>query len=126
MTLERNKKRIARRSVMLLILIASLTLTSTNLRANTGTCGGTIISVPFSDVQSSNIFFCAIAEAYFSGLTNGTTATTYSPGDNVTREQMAAFVSRTLDQSLKRGSQRAALGQWWTQQFFSASAETSV
>jgi len=121
-----KEKGIARRAVMLLTLIASLTLTSTNLRANTGSCGGTIISVPFSDVQSSNIFFCAIAEAYFSGLTNGTTATTYSPGDNVTREQMAAFVSRTLDQSLARGSQRAALGQWWTQQFFSSSAETSV
>jgi hypothetical protein len=27
---------------------------------------------------------------------------------------MAAFVTRTLDQSLKRGSPRAALGQWWT------------
>jgi YVTN family beta-propeller protein len=27
---------------------------------------------------------------------------------------MAAFVTRTLDQSLKRGSRRAALDQWWT------------
>ena len=30
------------------------------------------------------------------------------------REQMAAFVTRTLDQSLKRGYPRAALGEWWT------------
>jgi DNA-binding beta-propeller fold protein YncE len=29
---------------------------------------------------------------------------------------MAAFTTRTLDQSLKRGSRRAALGQWWTTQ----------
>src|SRR5262249_38642628 len=49
-----------------------------------------------------------------SGLTNGTSATTYSPGNNVTREQMAAFITRTLDQSLRRGSRRAALDQWWT------------
>jgi hypothetical protein len=61
-----------------------------------------------------NAFFCQIAAAYFSGLTNGTTATTFSPTQNVTREQMAAFTTRTLDQSLKRGSKRAALNQWWT------------
>jgi hypothetical protein len=64
-------------------------------------------------VSASNIFFCAIAEAYFSGLTNGTTATTYSPTQAVPREQMAAFVTRTLDQSLQRGSRRAAIGKWW-------------
>src|SRR5947207_2829143 len=59
-------------------------------------------------------FFCQIAEAYFSGLTNGTSATTYSPNATVPREQMAAFVTRTMDQSLKRGSRRAALNQYWT------------
>jgi hypothetical protein len=61
-----------------------------------------------------NPFFCQIAAAYFSGLTAGTSATTYSPTAPVTREQMAAFVSRTLDQSLKRGSRRAVLKQWAT------------
>jgi len=30
------------------------------------------------------------------GVTTGTTTTTYSPGDNVTREQMAMFVERLL------------------------------
>ena len=69
--------------------------------------------LPFTDLGSTS--FCAeIAEAYFSGLSNGTSATTYSPSDNVPREQMAAFVTRTLDQSLLRGSRRAALAQWWT------------
>ena len=70
--------------------------------------------LPFSDLGSETTFCAAIAEAYYSGLTNGTTATTYSPGDNVTREQMAAFITRTLDASLVRGSRRAALDQWWT------------
>lgn len=71
-----------------------------------------MITLPFTDV-AGNLFFCEIAEAFFSGLTNGTTPTTYSPAQNVPREQMAAFVTRTLDQSLKRGSRRAALNQFW-------------
>jgi hypothetical protein len=85
------------------------------LRADTGNCGGGPFTLPFTDV-SGNGFFCQIAAAYFSGLTNGTTPTTYSPNDPVPRAQMAAFVTRTLDQSLKRGSERAALGEWWTPQ----------
>src|SRR5207253_2409787 len=53
-------------------------------------------------------------------------ATTYSPNDFVTRGQMAAFTTRTLDQSLKRGSRRAVLGQWWTPQILSDKALTAV
>ena len=68
--------------------------------------------LPFNDLGSTT--FCAeIAEAYFSGLTNGTTPTTYAPSNNVTRQQMAAFVTRTLDQSLLRGSRRTAIAQRW-------------
>jgi hypothetical protein len=40
----------------------------------------------------------------------------YSPGDNVTRLQMAAFLSRTVDGTLKRRGKRAALRQFWTTQ----------
>src|SRR5262249_33631110 len=72
-------------------------------------------TLPFTDVMSSP-FFCQIAEAYFSGLANGSSLTTYSPSNNVTRDQMSAFNTRTLDQSLQRGSKRAALNQWWTTQ----------
>jgi DNA-binding beta-propeller fold protein YncE len=103
------------RGLLLLALIISLTMLSTNIKADTGTCGGVTITLPFNDVMASP-FFCQIAAAYFSGLTNGTTATTYSPTQTVTREQMAAFISRTLDQSLKRGSQRAVTKKWWTPQ----------
>jgi hypothetical protein len=72
--------------------------------------------LPFADLGAEGAGFCAaIAEAYYSGLTNGTSATAYSPSQGVTREQMAAFVTRTLDASLTRGSRRAALDQWWTQ-----------
>ena len=103
------------RAVVLISLMASLTVLSSRLQADTGSCGGATTTLPFTDVQG-NPFFCLIAEAYFSGLTAGTSATTYSPGANVTREQMAAFITRTMDQSLKRGSRRAVAKKWWTPQ----------
>src|SRR5437868_8479660 len=103
------------RLVAIIVLIASITILSSKIQADTGSCGGVTITLPFNDVMASP-FFCQIAAAYYSGLTNGTTATTYSPTQTVTREQMAAFISRTLDQSLKRGSKRAATEQWFTPQ----------
>jgi S-layer family protein len=103
------------RLFLVLALMVTMIVLSTRMKADTGICSGQMISVPFTDVSAS-AFFCQIAAAYFSGLTNGTSATTFSPSDPVSREQMAAFTTRTLDQSLKRGSRRAALGQWWTTQ----------
>jgi DNA-binding beta-propeller fold protein YncE len=101
------------RVVVLISLMASLTLLSTRLQADTESCGGVTVTLPFADVQG-NSFFCQIASAYFSGLMDGTTATTYSPTDPVPREQMAAFITGAMEQSLKRGNTRAALGEWWT------------
>jgi hypothetical protein len=103
-----------------------LALASTRLKADIGTCGGVLTTLPFTDVPSGNIFFCSIAEAFFSGLANGTTATTYDPSANVPREQMAAFVTRTMDQSVKRSSRRAALDQYWTTQGPGSLALTTV
>lgn len=70
--------------------------------------------LPFTDLGSETTFCAAIAEAYYTGITAGTSATTFSPNDNLTRAQAAAFAARTLDAALTRGSRRAALGQWWT------------
>ena len=70
-------------------------------------------AIPFTDAEYGA--FCrTIATAYLAGLTNGISPTLFGPTIIVDRGQMSAFVSRTLDQSLKRGSQRAALDQWWT------------
>src|SRR5262245_12765983 len=91
---------------MLLAFVFALTGAFHHLKADTGTCGGTTTTLPFNDVGSS-AFFCQIAAAYFSVLTYGTSATTYSPTATVTREQMAAFITRTQDSVLRRGSQRA-------------------
>jgi DNA-binding beta-propeller fold protein YncE len=119
-------QRIYRRAMLLVTMMIVIIAASFRLKADTGPCGGQMISLPFTDVASSNIFFCAIAEAYFSGLTNGTSPTTYSPSANVPREQMAAFITRTMDQSLKRGSNRAALNQYWTTQGANNLALTTI
>jgi outer membrane protein assembly factor BamB len=109
----RNKRCLTLRLSLVFLLAVSVVVTSTRLQAQTG-CNPSL-GLPFTDLGNMPSGFCqAVAEAYFSGLTTGTSATTYSPSDTVTREQMAAFTTRTMDQSLRRGSRRAALNQWWT------------
>jgi DNA-binding beta-propeller fold protein YncE len=74
-----------------------------------GACG------PFTDVALDN--FCPfVLEIFYFGITTGTTPTTFDPTANVSRLQMAAFLSRTVDGTVKRGSRRAALRQFWTTQ----------
>jgi hypothetical protein len=107
------KRQFALRVTLLLTLILIVVFASSRLQADTGTCGGRAITLPFTDVPAANGFFCQIASAFFSGLSNGTTATTYSPSDPVTREQMAAFVSRTLEQSIRRNNLRAVTKKWY-------------
>jgi hypothetical protein len=80
-------------------------------------CGGQIWPFPFTDVSGVGAPFCpGIMEAYVTGITKGTTATTFSPNDDVFRLQMTTFLQRTFDQAVTRGSRRAALNQWWTPQ----------
>lgn len=92
-------------------LLAPLVLTATLLAGATsrvlGDCG------PFTDVS----FFCSpILELYYLGITGGTSPTTYAPDQTTTRGEIAAFIARSFNQSIKRSSRRAALGQWWTPQ----------
>jgi hypothetical protein len=108
-----NGRRIIYKTITLIITVVILITLSTQMRASSDTCAGVNVNLPFEDI-TGNSFFCQIAAAYFAGLTNGTSATTYSPSAPVAREQMAAFVTRTLDQSLKRSNRRGALDQWWT------------
>jgi DNA-binding beta-propeller fold protein YncE len=72
-----------------------------------GSCG------PFTDV-AADVFCPFVLEIFYLGITTGTTATTYDPASNVSRLQMAAFLSRTVDGVLKRGSRRAKLDQFFT------------
>ncbi|HKF45069.1 MAG TPA: S-layer homology domain-containing protein, partial [Thermoanaerobaculia bacterium] len=75
-----------------------------------GTCG------PFTDT-AADAFCPFVLEIFTLGITTGTTATTYDPTGNVTRLQMAAFLSRSVDGVLNRGSRRAALKQFWNWDF---------
>jgi S-layer family protein len=50
---------------------------------------------PFTDVSSASFAEADISCIFSLGITTGTSATRYSPGANVTREQMAAFLART-------------------------------
>jgi S-layer family protein len=78
-------------------------------------CGGLLYPFPFTDIAAVGSAFCpGIMEAYVTGVTKGTTATTFSPNNNVDRTQMTTFLQRSLDQGLKRNTRRGALGQWWT------------
>jgi len=70
-----------------------------------GACG------PFLDFTDAA--FCPfVLEIFYVGITTGTTPTTYDPASPVSRLQMAAFLSRTVDGVLKRGSRQAALNQF--------------
>jgi hypothetical protein len=84
-----------------------------------GVCG------PFTDVSDAG--FCPfVLELFTLGITTGTTPTTYAPADNVTRLQMAAFLSRSVDGTLKRGNRRAALNRFWTPQGGSSLGMTNL
>ncbi len=81
-----------------------------------GGAGGALLAVcgPFTDVSGP---FCPfILQIYYLGITAGTSPTTYSPDDPVTRGQAAVFIAKSFDQSVKRSSRRAVLDQWWTTQ----------
>jgi len=74
-----------------------------------GLCG------PFTDT-AGDAFCPFVLEIFYLGITTGATATTYDPAGNVSRLQMAAFLSRSVDGVLKRSSRRAALRQFWVPQ----------
>ena len=54
----------------------------------------TSLDTPFTDVPAGRFFSAAVAWLAEQGITTGTTATTFSPDDPVTRGQMAAFFWR--------------------------------
>ena len=87
-----------------------LSLAAACLGAGSGLLG---VCGPFTDVSDPG--FCPfVLEIFFLGITTGTTPTTYDPASSVTRLQMAAFLSRTVDRTLQRASSRAVREQFWT------------
>ncbi len=107
---------VARRSALLSAAVAILLGASSALL---GVCG------PFTDT-AADAFCPFVLEIFYLGITTGTTPTTYSPGDSVTRLQMAAFLSRGVDRVLQRAGPRAVLGRTWTTQGASSLGLTTV
>jgi hypothetical protein len=90
-------------------------------------CGGATYPFPYTDVAAVGAAFCpGIMEAYVTGVSRGTTPTTFSPNQTVSRVQMATFLQRSLDQGLARTGRRAALNRWWTPQDTAAMQTVSV
>jgi YVTN family beta-propeller protein len=90
-------------------------------------CGGVAYPFPYTDVSGVGAPFCTgIMEAYVTGVSKGTSPTTFSPNDTVIRLQMTTFLQRSLDQGIARTSRRAALNQWWTPQTTNAMQTISI
>src|SRR5271167_4951393 len=81
-------------------------------------CGGETYPFPYTDVSGVGAAFCpGIMEAYVTGVSRGTTPTTFSPNETVPRLQMTTFLQRSLNQGLTRANRRAAAEQWWQPQW---------
>jgi DNA-binding beta-propeller fold protein YncE len=94
---------------VLAVLGASLAAGSSAARAQQ--CG------PFTDVLLSDDFCPAILEMHYLGLTAGTSFNTFGPTLPVTRQVLAAILSRTNEApAFSGGNRRAALNQFWTTQ----------
>jgi hypothetical protein len=90
-------------------------------------CGTGSYPFPYTDVASVTNPFCpGIMEAYVTGVSKGTSPTSFSPNNTVTRVQMTTFLQRSLDQGLARTSRRAALNQWSTPQSTNAMQTISL
>lgn len=78
-------------------------------------CGGETYPFPYTDVAAVGDAFCpGIMQAYALGVTRGTSPTTFTPSEPVSRVQMTTFLQRSVDQTLRRSNRRTALGQLWT------------
>ena len=106
-----------RRSLFLTAGVAAALLVGAG-SALLGLCG------PFTDV-AADAFCPFVVEVFYLGITTGTTPTTYDPSSPVSRLQMAAFLSRTVDTVVRRGSRRTALGRLWNPQNSSLMGMTS-
>ena len=96
-----------RSNLRLLAVSLAAALSLGGVRTVLGSCG------PFTDFTDPT--FCPfVLEIFTLGITTGTTPTTYDPAGNVTRLQMAAFLSRTVDGVVRRINRRGALAQFWT------------
>jgi hypothetical protein len=101
-------------------LLGAALLTFVPARVLAQNCG------PFSDVLASDPFCPYILQAFNNGITSGTSATTFSPSNTVTRDQMVVFFDKGVDLALHRGTVRTAMGKTWAPTSTNGAAVTDV
>jgi len=72
--------------------------------------GRIIATIPFTDIAKGSETEGYVRDLYYRDLTNGTTATTYSPNANLTRAQAASFIARALKLEAKGQTTFSDLG----------------
>ncbi len=82
---------------------------------------------PFSDVKESDYYYNAVLWAVETGVTNGTSETTFSPKANCTRAQIVTFLFRACKGAAPEGAVNpfsdVPAGQWYTDAVLWAVAE---
>jgi len=81
---------------------------------------------PFVDVPATDVFCPFILQAFIDSVTQGTSATTFSPNDLLPRNQVVTFFDRVMDQSLHRGNVRTAIGKAWSPSSTNGGVATDV
>ena len=54
------------------------------------------ITLPFTDVSDKDWFYKSVKNMYFSGMMNGTSATTFEPNKPMTRAEVATMFDRLI------------------------------
>ena len=90
--------------------------------------GRIIATIPFKDIAKGSETEGYVRDLYYRDLTNGTTATTYSPNANLTRAQAASFIARALKLEAKGQTTFSDLGNVnpTTQKEITALAEAGI
>ncbi|OGP80368.1 MAG: hypothetical protein A2V86_00580 [Deltaproteobacteria bacterium RBG_16_49_23] len=103
------------------LVVVAILVNLFNVSSAQALCTGQV----FNDVNINNVgeFFCDFIERFRgSGITGGCVAddpltpqneAQYCPGDNVTRSQMAVFVTRAIEKVTSKTPQQIALLKWY-------------
>lgn len=85
-------------------------------------------TLPFTDVAAGDWFYSAVQYAYQRGIVSGTSDTTFSPNDTVTRAMIVALLHRLEGEPSAAGSGFSDVGpaQWYTNAVGWAAANSIV
>lgn len=80
------------------VMIAALAMSITACSPNDSGSPEPLAAVPFLDISEEDYYFDAVLWADQEGITNGTSETTFSPGQSCTRAQIVTFLWRAMSE----------------------------